>query len=219
MIEDMYNLAENEYADIVICDFKMVSADRENYYKTVDWTDNKKESLQRYIAYAWTVIWNMLVKRKIYSQYKISFLEGYAYCEDFNLSVKLLLNASKVLHITKSYYNYRQNEASIMHNLNEKTMNDEQVMYMDVIDYLKEKNVYNDYAKQMCWRILKSKQEWVLNTATHDDFLQLHPESHKYIGSCPFIKNKLKIMMWSLTHHLPLITKLFLVLRFLKHGK
>ena len=66
-----------------------------------------------------------------------------------------------------------------MHNLNEKTMNDEQVMYLDVIDYFKKEGVYQYYKKQLCWRILKSKQEWVLSTSTYNKFLDLYPESHK----------------------------------------
>lgn len=130
----------------------------------------------------------------------------------------LLLHANKIIHLSKILYNYnRLNISSIMHNLNEKTMNDEQVMYLDVIDYFKKEGVYQYYKKQLCWRILKSKQEWVLSTSTYNKFLDLYPESHNYILSCPFLNIKLKIMMWCLVHHVGVISKFMLLLRYLKN--
>lgn len=219
MIEEMYNCAIDNAADIVSCDFQMVYNDRNVKYRTIDWTDNKIESLRNYISYGWTVLVTLLVKKDIYIKNKLFSPEGYSYCEDFNLSVKLLYNASKIVNLHLPFYYYRQNESSIVHNMNEKTMNDEQVLYLDVINYFKERGVYQDYAKQLGWRILKSKQEWVLNVKTYDKFLKLHPDSHKYIWSCPFINLKLKIMMWSLTHHLVFISRFMLFLRYLRHGK
>lgn len=111
------------------------------------------------------------------------------------------------------------NVSSIMRSLNKKKMHDEQVMYLDVINYFKLQGVYQLYEKQLCWRILKSTQELVLNTSTYNQFLNFYPDCHQYICSCPFINTKLKIMMWCLVHHLSLISRFMLVLRFLKHGK
>lgn len=219
MIEDMYSMAESQGADIVLCDFRMIYTDKIVNYYTVDWSNDKVSSLQNYICYPWNVIWNMLVKHDIYMQHKLKSLEANAaYCEDFNLAVKLLLHANKIIHLSKILYNYnRLNISSIMHNLNEKTMNDEQVMYLDVIDYFKKEGVYQYYKKQLCWRILKSKQEWVLSTSTYNKFLDLYPESHNYILSCPFLNIKLKIMMWCLVHHVGVISKFMLLLRYLKN--
>lgn len=149
----------------------------------------------------------------------MKYCEGYSYCEDFNLSVKLFLNAHKIVHLNKVLYNYNQtNVSSIMRSLNKKTMNEELIMYLDVIDYLKRRGEYSNYEKQLCWRVLKSKQEMVLDINTYSDFLQFYPESHRYILSCPYLNVKLKIMMWSLTHHLSCISKFMLLLRRLKHG-
>lgn len=222
MFEEMYKVAEEQNSDIVICDFRMVCNNSVINFYSVDWTNDKIHSLQNYISYVWTVVWNMLVKRDIYMRNQLKSLEKNAtYCEDFNLAVKLLFHADKVVHLNKVLYNYNQlNASSIMHNLNEKTMHDEQIMYLDVIDYLKNQGVYEKYKKQLCWRILKSKQEWVLKTETYNRFLKFYPESNQYIWSCPFIYNlKLRIMMWCLVHHLSLISRFMLLLRFLRHGK
>lgn len=220
MISDMYNIAVKNDSDIVSCNFRMVYNDRTVDYRTVDFTEDMVYNIRKYISSDWTVVWNMLVKHSIYIENNIRSLENHSYCEDFNLSVKLMLNAQKIVRLNKVLYNYnKMNSSSIMYGLNEKTMDDEQIMYLDLIHYLKEKHVYKYYEKQMGWRILKSKQEWVLDKDTYDKFLFLHPESHKYILSCPFINLKLKIMMWSLTHHLSFISRFMLFLRSLRHGK
>ena len=219
MITDMYRAAITEQADAVVCDFQMVYQDKKVYYKTVDWTEDKYSSLRKYIAFGWTVLFNLLVKRTIYVDNKLSSLEGYAYCEDFNLAVKLLYHANKIVRIPHAYYYYWQNEKSIVHNMTEKTMHDEQVMYLDAIDYFKKENVYEFLKQPLCWRILKSKQEWILNTQTYDQFLSLHPESHQYIWSCPYLNFKLKLMMWGVTHHFSLLSRFLLLLRHLRHGK
>ena len=221
MLEDMYRVIQEQKVDIVTCDFRMVYNDHYVDYHTIDWSEDKIASLCNYIAYGWTVLWNILVKRDIYVQNKLKFFESdSAYCEDFNLSVKVLFHARKVVHLSKILYNYNQmNVGSIMRSLNKKKMHDEQVLYLDVINYFKLQGVYPLYEKQLCWRILKSTQEWVLSTSTYNQFLNFYPESHQYICSCPFINTKLKIMMWCLVHHLSLISRFMLVLRFLKHGK
>ena len=86
-----------------------------------------------------------------------------------------------------------------------------------LLDYFKKEGVYQYYKKQLCWRILKSKQEWVLSTSTYNKFLDLYPESHNYILSCPFLNIKLKIMMWCLVHHVGVISKFMLLLRYFKN--
>lgn len=218
MLSSMCSLAKTENADIVTCDFRMIYQNYSVDFHSINWGEYKIKSLQDYIANNWTVLWNLLVKREIYVKYKIHSLEAEAnFCEDFNLSVKLFLRAKKIVHLKKVLYNYnRLNMNSILHN-NRKIMQDEQIMYLDVIRYMKEIGEYKYYEKQMCWRILRSKQEWVLNKCTYNDFLNLYPEAHKYILSCPFINKKLKIMMWCLVHHISFVSQLMLLARFLRH--
>lgn len=219
MIEEMYNCAIENKADIVSCDFRMVYGDRDVIFKSIDWMNDDVVDLKNYIASTWTILVTLLVKKDVYIKNKLSSQEGYSYCEDFNLSVKLVYCAQKKVHLDVPFYYYRQNVSSVLHNMNEKTMHDEQLMYIDVINYFKIKGVYEYYKKELCWRILKSKQEWVLNTGSYYKFLAFHPDSHKYIWSCPFINFKLKVMMWSLTHHMSFISRFMLLLRYLRHGK
>ena len=64
--------------------------------------------------------------------------------------------------------------------------------------------------------MLKSVQEYVLDKNTYDKFLKIHPDSHKYIWSCPYINIKIKIMMWALSHNLRFIAESLLYVRSVK---
>lgn len=148
MISDMYNFAVINDSDIVSCNFRMVYSDRIVDCSTVDFTEDKVDSIRKYISHGFNYLWNLLVKRSIYVGNNIRSLENYSFCEDFNLSVKLMLNANRILRLNKILYNYnRMNFISITHISNGDLMNDELVMYMDLIIYLKEKDVYKYYGK------------------------------------------------------------------------
>lgn len=220
MVEKLYNTATTNRADVAICDFKMVFNSHTDYYSVPTFSSDKTTSIRQYITSVWTVIWNILAKRSIYIQNALKSPKGITYGEDFNLSVKLLLHADKIVNLHEPLYNYNKlNEGSIMHKLNLRTMQDEQNTYLDVIKYFKNLGVYNLYNKELCWRVLKSTQEWILDTGTHKFFLEYYPESHQYILSCPYLNIKQKIMMWCLTHHLALITNSIILLRNIKNGK
>lgn len=220
MVEKLYIAATTHLADVAICDFNMVFNDHTEYYRVPTFSSDKTDSLRHYITSVWTVIWNILAKRSLYVQYNLKSPIGITYCEDFDLAVKLLLHANKVVNVHEPLYNYNKlNEGSIMHKLNLRTMRDEQTVYLDAIKYFKSLGIYDSYNKELCWRVLKSTQEWVLNRNTHTDFLKYYPESHQYILSCPYLNIKLKIMMWCLAHHLSTITDSIIYLRKLKNGR
>ena len=218
MVEKMYTAIEANNADVAVCGFKMVYADRSEVKKTCKWTGDKVLDLKNYIGSVWTCVWNVMVMRDLFETYQIFSLESLTFCEDFNLMAKLLLHARKVCYVAEPLYNYNQmNSNSIMKTLNEKSMLSEQTAYLDVIEYYKNQGFYELYAQELCWRVLKSKQEWVLDESTYHLFLNMHPESHRYIWSCPYINVKLKIMMWSLSHHCTIVARFMLLLRKIRH--
>ena len=132
---------------------------------------------------------------------------------------RLCYHAKKVVNIHQPFYHYRQQEGSVMHNLNKRTERDEQWVYQDIIRFFKEQGVYKDYRKTMCWRMLKATQELVLDKSDWKAFQEMVPEKKHYIWDCPYINRKLKMNMWCLTHHLSWISQLMLNLRKLRHGR
>lgn len=218
LMQKMYATAESQNADIVMCDFYMVFNNGNKLYQVPRWQSTEKIiSMQTYLEYAWNVIWNMLIRRELCLKENLWFIPNSTYCEDFNFAVKVLDKATIVTNINEPLYYYNQlNVSSAVHRLGEKAMQDEQAMYMDIISWFKKERTLDNYIKQMSWRILKSKQELVLNTATYPDFFKLFPESHAYIRTCPWINKKIKVMMWCLTHHLKFVSKAIVKLRHIK---
>lgn len=216
MLEKMYAAAESADADAVMCDF-MMAGDKKMRYSLPDMAGDKTESLRRYIKFPWTVLWCMLYRRSLIEEYRIRFHRGVSYCEDFNVNVKILSMAGTIVNIHEPLYFYNvQNPSSIMHHLDRKRMYDEQRMYMDTIDWLRNAGLYEGVDKEMCWRVLKSSQELVLDSSTYNEFLSLYPQSHRYIWSCPYLNLKLKIMMWCLCHNLSAMSRFMLLIRNLR---
>ena len=219
MLERLIRKGEDTGAEIVMGDFLFAYSDRDILYSLPDWDNNKTASLNRYITSVWTCVWAGIHKRSLYEVYQLKSPQGVTYCEDFHLIVRLCYFARKVVNIHQPFYHYRQQEGSVMHNLNKRTERDEQWVYQDIIRFFKEQGVYDDYRKSMCWRMLKATQELVLDKSTWKTFKEMVPEKKHYIWDCPYINRKLKMNMWCLTHHLSWISQLMLNLRKLRHGR
>ena len=219
MLELLLRKGEETGADIVMGDFLFAYPDRDVPYRLPDWDNSKTTSLNRYITSVWTCVWGGIHRRSLYEEHQLQSPQGVTCCEDFHLIVRLCYHAKKVVNIHQPFYHYRQQEGSVMHNLNKKTEQNEQSLYQDIIRFFKEQGVYDDYRKSMCWRMLKATQELVLEKSTWKEFQEMVPEKKHYIWDCPYINRKLKMNMWCLTHHLSWISLMMLNLRKLRHGR
>lgn len=166
-LETLVNEALRTGADIVRGEYKAVDEQGNDLFAR---KINRRKMKLAYrlvssVTYGWTTIWDLLTRKELYRKYNIFSLSGATYCEDFHLAVRLLFHADKVVHIDDAGYFYnRANQTSFMYSRDEKSMRDEQTVYLDIIDFFKKHQVYDNYRKQMCWRILKSKQDWLLGT-------------------------------------------------------
>lgn len=215
MYKILYEKAIEENADVVFCDFFMAYSSHNEYYKTLNEYKDKTTLLKQYLSQDWNVVWNMIINRKLLLSHNFHSPQGITYCEDFYLTVPVLFYANKIVKVNNALYYYnRANSSSIMHNMNDKTANDERKVYLDTIEFFADEGVLTNYQREMSWRILKNKQDLILNPRNHQKFMEIYPESHQYILSCPtsFCNTKIKIFMWMLTHHLrwPLLGILYL---------
>lgn len=214
MYEELYKKAIEDKADVVYSDLKMVFKDKEEYYSTAKHSWDKKEMMKNYIASVWTCLVYAIVKRDVYEANNLKSPTHLCYCEDFWLSVRLFHFAKKISYINKAFYSYyRVNETSRMNNLDKKTQKDEQTAYLETIEFFKEQGVVDRYEQELSWRVLKGKQEMVLDSSRHKEFLVMYPTSHKYIWTCPYINKKLKVMMWLLSNKMGVILNLILKTR------
>lgn len=219
MFELMYEKAVKDGTELVYCDMNMVYEDKTKRYHSAEFHKRKECLIQNYITTVWTCLVLLMVKRCVYVVNKLKMPMRIGYCEDFWAAVRLMHYAYNVSCVPVALYNYNMtNENSAMHNFTPKIETDEQTVYLETIAFFEQEGVLKHYKKQMGWRILKSKQELVLDVNRHDEFLKIYPESHNHIWDCPYINKKLKIMIWCLTHHLSWITYAMIYVRNFKEN-
>lgn len=140
--ENMYEIAKNENADIVECDFfweypNKVREDIGEIYS------GKKEMLEKVRV----VAWNKLIKRTILEKSNVQFPKGLRY-EDVEFTYKLIPYLEKVSFLKQPCIHYIQRENSISNSQNERTKEVFDVLD-HVIDYYKEKNIYDEYKQEL----------------------------------------------------------------------
>lgn len=216
MYEEMHTSLLEEHADIVYCNMDMIFADHHKVYKVADFSSEKKVFLNNFIN-SWTSLCIMVIKKDLFDNYNIRCPEGVAFAEDYHVSVRLMYYANKISYVDKPLYCYnRVNETSALHTFSPIHYDKERWVNLEVIRFFENNGVYEDYAKSLCWRLLKSIQDYVLDRKTYNRFLCVHPDSHKYIWGCPYLNLKIKIMMWSLSHNLRSIAECMLKVRDLR---
>lgn len=204
MYEIMLKKLDSCKADLCICDINMYWGGAITdlaYEHCLSVTGDRIEIVRRYINCSWNCCYNIIAKKELYERYSLRFPNGIAYCEDFQLTLRLLFFANKIVKVREALYIYdRTNETSAMHELNSKKQNDRCWCDMSIISFFKQNGVYDLYREAMSFRILAYTQEWVLDKERWSEFLQYYPESHKYLRSCNKIIAWRKILMWCIIH-------------------
>ena len=216
MYEELYNKASEANADSVLCDFYMHYGENDNIVYNTIRLGTKEDTIKKYISYDWTLISTLMAKKSIYDKNRLSFTENIKYCEDFHLNFNLLYASNVITKVDKLLYYYnRTNENSSMNHLNDESFMDERYVYDSIMKKLRSENTLKIYEREISWRVLKNKQDLVLDPQRHNEFMKIHPNTHKYILSCPmsFCNVKIKIMMWMLTHHCRIILLALIFIR------
>lgn len=121
MLKDLYDLAKDEDADMVICDL-ISEIDGKHYYKSQKPTSlNHKDVLNDLFGQIHGSCCNKLIKKECISRYDAHFPIGINYCEDLCFNVQLLKHDIKVAYLPKAYYHYVQSSTSITNNYTRKT--------------------------------------------------------------------------------------------------
>ena len=212
MYESLYCRAKEEGADLVFCDFNFVYPNKMVRYFAVRPTADHTAFMKSFIASSWTVACNYIVSNNLVSSHNLSSPEGISLGEDFHLVIRLAHFANCISIVEKPLYFYNQeNTNSITNTVNRSTAVSERRVYLEAISFFREQGVLKQYERELSWRVLKNKQDLVLNPATFDEFLSIYPECHKYILSCPlrFCNRKIKMLMWMLTHGMKFFVKHF----------
>jgi len=104
-LEELYNKAKEEDADMVICDFY---EDDSIYHKEEPSSLDCRTVLQEMFQQLHGSCCNKLVKRACYSMYNVKFPDGIYFCEDLYVICNFLAHGVKVAYLPKAFYHYVQ---------------------------------------------------------------------------------------------------------------
>lgn len=108
MINEMVALAENELADITICDFMYIYPNHTEHLH-VNPSLNPHILLQQVLTgEVHSSVCNKLIKRSLYFDNNIFPIEGLNMREDLSVMFRLLYFAKKIAYIPKPFYKYIQ---------------------------------------------------------------------------------------------------------------
>lgn len=197
MYETLYSTAIKGNCDYVWCDFYINDQIGQTKCISAQYDTCHLKQMAIYISYGWNVIWNILAKKELYSLNDIYCYEGYDFCEDYGLSVRLLAKASKYKKVDYPLYHYnRMNTNSMVNNyqykLKENTSS-QIYIYDKVNQYLKKENLYDELIEVLSWRILCAKRGWLYDYHTWKQYQEFYPDSNKYIDTNPLCSKRDKI--------------------------
>ena len=143
MYEEMYQMAKQENADMVECDFWWEYPKKKREDIGTEYL-NQKDMMEK----ARVVAWNKLIKTEIYQNYpKARFSVGLRY-EDVEGFYKILPYINKVAYVRKCFVHYIQRQGSISNTQNKR--NEDIFKVLDnVIDYYKQNNLYDEFKVQL----------------------------------------------------------------------
>lgn len=153
MFKTMYEEAIENDSDIVIC------ALNDYFEKNKQSSEihlNLKEdvSINEALVNSIPSVVNKIYKKDLILKNELLFDENIWY-EDFPYSMQLILNANKIRYIDKCYYYYFHRIKSTMHNENIEKNLDILKAFDILINYLKEKNIYDRYQDEINYLALK----------------------------------------------------------------
>ena len=140
--EKMYEIAKKENSDMVECDFYWEYPNKTKKDIGVIYS-GQNEMLENVRV----VAWNKLIKREILEISKIQFPKGYRY-EDVEFTYKLIPYLNKVSFVKEPLIHYIQRPDSISNSQNGRTKEIFAVLE-HVLDFYKEKNVYEKYKEEL----------------------------------------------------------------------
>lgn len=121
-LEALYTCAEENNADVVMCDLLKETLDGSEQIIERKQSDNYVEDLLMGKIHGW--LHEKLIKLSLIKENNIRWIEGLNMCEDLLLMTKVFYFAKKVIHLERVLYHYDcTNESSLTHSLNESKIN------------------------------------------------------------------------------------------------
>lgn len=198
MLEEMYNAAKTQDADIVYCDFYLSFEKNERYmsnpvYETAD-DMFKKGLLGGAMKYN---VWNKLVRRSLYTDNDIIFPAGHGMGEDMTM-IRLAACAKSVAYVPKAYYHYvKLNSNAYSATMSEKHKVDILFNVNQTVEFLQ--NKFGDALDQeIAFFKLNTKLPFLItdDESQYEVWKEWWPEANKYICENKNQSIRTRIVQW-----------------------
>lgn len=183
MLEDLYEKAKSENADIVWCDWFLSFEKNERYMKQPHYDSTMgalKGMLSGVMKYN---VWNKLVRRELYTFNAISFPAGYGMGEDMTM-IKLFACAKTVAYLPKAFYHYvKLNALAFSNTYSDKHLVELRHNVQDTLCFLEAR--YGDRLRtEMEFFKLDVKYPFLISddSRRHELWKSWYPEANVYIS-------------------------------------
>lgn len=186
MIADMYQVAVDQEADMVLCDYRELTHEGEVYRKQEPTSLDGVAVLEDILdGKLYGALWNKMMRREWLLQTKAAFPQRLTMREDLVFLSQCLPYASKIAYIPKAYYGYERRNASALtsHYVNESlAYYIQECLWVDLIlqnQFLKEatRQRLEQYLMQLAYITLHhglfDKHKWYETFLKHPEILSL----------------------------------------------
>ena len=141
MVERMYLCAEENDADIVVCDSYGQWGKQKRYHKEIVPENGREYARDIINGKCMPAIWNKLVRRSLYEINNITFPDGINMGEDLATTPLLAYNANKIVKLNKAFVHYiLYNNNAYSKNISEKAKSNLQNVVQSLSTYFKDTN-------------------------------------------------------------------------------
>lgn len=211
-LECLINEAKRNDLDIVGHEWYLTFNSNERYMKQPEYTTSYEALRSMMCGVMRWNLWLFLVKRSLYIQNKIQFIEGMNMGEDMMVMIKLFICAKKVGIIHRPFYHYEQK------NINSLTKTYSQEHIMQVTNNVLEVKHYintSSYADVLSVFIAFLKLNIKLPLLITDDesryklWQEWFPEANSYVWKNKLLPLRTRCIQWIAARHCSLLLKLY----------
>lgn len=194
MLEELYNTAVAQNADIVWCDWYLTFAENERYMKQPSF-DTSIDALKGMLCGGMKYnVWNKLVRRSLYTDNGIEFPTGYGMGEDMTMLL-LFAHAKKVAYIPQAYYHYiKTNTNAFSQTYSEQHLEELKHNVQRVVDYMQ--GIYGKaLEKEVSFFKLEAKFPFLI-AGQYKRWERWYTEANKYILQNRYISSRSRYIQW-----------------------
>ena len=183
MLQEMYEKAIHENADIVCCEaIKERNDGRFRYQYKYDEETIENGLLSLQVEEVHIAIWNKLIKRSLFTKHDIRNYNGINMGEDSALTVRLRYYSKKTIILHKPFYHYnRFNCNSMVANTKEKSVNEKILLAKYLEEFFEEKGEKDKFQVLINHYKFDSKQYYLREKKDIRTWKKIYPECHKDI--------------------------------------